>query len=170
MLWASIISLCFLAMCLCDDATVSNTKFSTISGHVQSTTPSIKPDHVYTNQSKEVIGARSIDYRFGGNQTFYQRKRTFKPSGNELWDGIIDDCLYKPSFSCFQKNVYSYLDNTLRLADVNVTERIQFKKIDIDPDLLAQLQNTTEDEHDNEVLEETREFKSGFLFWKTNSF
>lgn len=54
------------------------------------------------------------------------------------------------------------MDDTLRLADVNVTDRILFKKIDIDPNLLAQLQNNTDDENDNEVSGgESREFKSG---------
>lgn len=88
--------------------------------------------------------------------------RTLVRSGNELWDGLVNDCLYKPSFSCFQKNIYTYLDDTLRLADVNVTDRILFKKIDIDPNLMAQLQNNTNDENDNEIpAGETREFKSG---------
>lgn len=72
------------------------------------------------------------------------------PSGNELWDGLIGECLQKPSFPCFQKNVYTYLDSTLKLNDVNVTDRIQFKRIDINPDVLVQLK--TDDE--NEISEE----------------
>lgn len=58
-------------------------------------------------------------------------RHLFVRSGNELWDGLVDDCLYKPSFSCFQKNVFLYLDKTLKLEDVNITDRILFKKIDV---------------------------------------
>lgn len=91
---------------------------------------------------------------------FGDRKQTFVRSGNELWDSLIDECLQKPTFSCFQKNVYTYLDNTLKSDDVNVTDRILFKKIDIDPNTLLQLQNDTEEE--NEILkEESRVFESG---------
>lgn len=58
-------------------------------------------------------------------------RHLFIRSGNELWDGLVDDCLYKPSFSCFQKNVFVYLDKTLKLDDVNITDQILFKKIDV---------------------------------------
>ncbi|KAH8288301.1 hypothetical protein KR054_000661 [Drosophila jambulina] len=49
-------------------------------------------------------------------------------SGNELWDGLVRDCYLKPDISCFQKNVYSYLDGALDVQDVNVTERLKFFK------------------------------------------
>lgn len=165
-LWASVVSLCFIAYCSCDDAAF-NTKLSTISGHVKSTTPAMQPE-IFTNHSSDVITADNEPLSNLTSQTFRSTKRIIVRSGNELWDGLIDDCLYKPSFSCFQKNIYTYLDNTLKLTDVNVTERIRFKKIDIDPNLLAQLQNKTED---NEIPEaETREFKSGLLSWLTPFF
>lgn len=64
-------------------------------------------------------------------------KRLFIRSGNELWDGLVDDCLYKPSFSCFQKNVFVYLDKTLKLDDVNISDRILFKKIDVNASRIA---------------------------------
>lgn len=44
------------------------------------------------------------------------------PTGNELWDSMISHCMTRPTFSCFQKNIYTYLDRTLLLADVNVTD------------------------------------------------
>ncbi|XP_031617265.1 uncharacterized protein LOC116337090 isoform X2 [Contarinia nasturtii] len=158
--WASIVSITFFAYCSCDDAAF-NTKLSTISGHVESATPAMQPN-IFTNHS--ITRKKISNHQIHSNQTA-SSQRSFqsiiKPSGNELWDGIINDCLYKPSFSCFQKNIYTYLDNTLKLSDVNVTDRILFKKIDIDPNLLAQLQNNTEEERDNEISEEeTREFKS----------
>lgn len=159
--WASVVSLCFFAYCSCDDAAF-NTKFSTISGHVKSTTPAMQPE-LFMNHSSHVIATNHQPLSNLTSQNNRSGKRIFIRSGNELWDGLIDDCLYKPTFSCFQKNIYTYLDSTLKLADVNVTERIRFKKIDIDPNLLAQLQNNTE-EHDNEIPEEeTREFKSGSI-------
>lgn len=159
-LWTTIASLCLFAYCSCDDAAF-NSKLSKISGHVKSTTPAMQPD-IFTNHSAYGIESHHFPTNNQSSQSNQRGKRTFKPSGNELWDGLIDDCLYKPSFSCFQKNIYTYLDNTLRLTDVNFTDRIRFKKMEIDPSLLAQLQNNTDEEDDNEIpAEETREFKSG---------
>lgn len=51
---------------------------------------------------------------------------------NELWDGLIRDCLHKPSFSCFQKNVHNYLNSALELDDVNVTSSFKFFKNKVD--------------------------------------
>jgi Protein of unknown function (DUF1676) len=53
-------------------------------------------------------------------------------TGNELWDGLIKDCLKKPTFSCIQKNVYSFLDATLGLKDVNITNRVQLTQNNVD--------------------------------------
>ncbi|KAL5284822.1 Osi17 family protein, partial [Megaselia abdita] len=53
-------------------------------------------------------------------------------TGNNLWDGIIKDCLKKPSMSCFQKNVYSYLDDLLETSSLNVTNRLLFMKNQVD--------------------------------------
>lgn len=53
-------------------------------------------------------------------------------TGNELWDGLIRDCLKKPTFSCIQKNVYSYLDTTLNQDDVNITSRFQLTRNQIE--------------------------------------
>lgn len=167
-LWASIgVSLCLFAYCACDDA-VLNSRSTTIRGYAISTTTPMHADAIFSNHSKDVITSDDISYQFTNNQSSRsfnnkRHKRIFIRSGNELWDGIIDDCLYKPSFSCFQKNVYTYLDKTLKFDDVNVTNNIQFKKINIDPDVMAQLeQNPNDDEEDNEVSgKQTREFKSG---------
>lgn len=159
--WTSVVSLCCLFTYVsCDDAAF-NSKLSTFSGHVKSTTP-MQPEF-FTNHTTVHIDDDPLLRNQSSSSSSQQKRntaRTFVRSGNELWDGLVNDCLHKPSFSCFQKNIYTYLDDTLRLADVNVTDRILFKKIDIDPNLLAQLQNNTDD--DNEVNDgETREFKSG---------
>lgn len=60
------------------------------------------------------------------------RQKPFLSTGNTLWDGLIQDCLHKPSFSCIQKNVYTYLDDTLNVEDVNVTNRFFFTKNKVD--------------------------------------
>ena len=41
-------------------------------------------------------------------------------TGNELWHGLIRDCKKRITFSCIQKNAYTYLDNTLTAQD-NIT-------------------------------------------------
>lgn len=53
-------------------------------------------------------------------------------TGNELWDGLIRDCLKKPTFSCIQKNVYTFLDSTFGLKDVNVTNRVQLTRNNVE--------------------------------------
>lgn len=114
---------------------------------------------IATDELKRIRAASLSNYTLPNDQ----HKHTFIRSGNELWDSLIDECLQKPSFSCFQKNVYTYLDNTLKLDDVNVTEQIRFKKIDIDPDTLGQMQNDTDDE--NEIGDDGRAatYESGFF-------
>jgi Protein of unknown function (DUF1676) len=56
------------------------------------------------------------------------KQKPMYTTGNELWDGLIRDCLKKPSFSCIQKNVYTFLDASLKLNDVNVTSRVQLTR------------------------------------------
>ncbi|XP_015525051.2 uncharacterized protein LOC107228189 [Neodiprion lecontei] len=41
-------------------------------------------------------------------------------TGNVLWQGLLKDCAKKASFSCIQKNVYTYLDSTFADRD-NIT-------------------------------------------------
>lgn len=85
---------------------------------------------------------------------------------NELWDGLIRDCLRKPSFSCFQKNVHSYLNSALELDDVNVTSSFKFLKNQVD------LYKYTKEANDhfmkeNEIPdEEARSGINNFYFFK----
>ncbi|XP_037296083.1 uncharacterized protein LOC115453262 [Manduca sexta] len=54
-------------------------------------------------------------------------------TGNLLWDNILNQCAVKPSVSCFQKNVYSYLDERLELnGDVKLTNSVSFEKNNVD--------------------------------------
>lgn len=57
---------------------------------------------------------------------------TFISTGNNLWDSLIRECLEKPSFSCIQKNVYTYLDGVFKETDMNVTNRLRFIKNKVD--------------------------------------
>lgn len=171
-LWTCIVYLFFIAICACNDAIVTSTMQiqTTNGGHHVSNTPVYSSR--YRNHSKDVIELPNFNRIANTNYTQHlnsQRKYTFIRSGNELWDGLIDDCLHKPTFSCFQKNVYTYLDNTLKLDDVNVTDRILFKKIDIDVNTLYQLQNDTDE--DNEIRdEEGRDMGSGMHSYIVYSF
>lgn len=72
-------------------------------------------------------------------------------TGNELWDNLIRDCLKKPTFSCIQKNVYTFLDTTLSVKDVNVTSKVQLTRNQLD----YQIPVTPEDE-ENEIYFEGR--------------
>ncbi|EDV43711.2 uncharacterized protein Dana_GF16390 [Drosophila ananassae] len=63
----------------------------------------------------------------GSDSLLLRLARRFS-SGNELWDGLVRDCYLKPDISCFQKNVFSYLDGALDVQDVNVTQRLKFFK------------------------------------------
>ncbi|XP_050325197.1 uncharacterized protein LOC126756284 [Bactrocera neohumeralis] len=53
-------------------------------------------------------------------------------TGNELWDDIIRDCYQQPTVSCFQKNVFTYLNGALDAHDVNVTQRLKFYRNQVD--------------------------------------
>jgi hypothetical protein len=79
------------------------------------------------------------------------KQKPMYSTGNELWDGLIRDCLKKPSFSCIQKNVYTFLDASLKLNDVNLTSRVQLTRNDLD----YQIPATPKDE-ENEIFFEGR--------------
>jgi Protein of unknown function (DUF1676) len=61
----------------------------------------------------------------GGNKPMFS-------TGNSLWDALIKECLRRPTFSCIQRNVYSYLDDQLSADDFNVTNRLLFFKNRVD--------------------------------------
>lgn len=57
-------------------------------------------------------------------------------TGNALWDGLVSECMASPTVACFQKNVYHYLDDTLRPGDVNVTSGFRFVRNRLDATVL----------------------------------
>ncbi|OXU30505.1 hypothetical protein TSAR_011542 [Trichomalopsis sarcophagae] len=67
----------------------------------------------------------------------YTRIFGFTPdeSSNELWRGIIRDCSKKVSFSCIQKNAYSFLDRTFIDRDnITVFEGLSLTRNNLDYD------------------------------------
>ncbi|CAH0763498.1 unnamed protein product [Diatraea saccharalis] len=57
---------------------------------------------------------------------------TFR-TGNLLWDNILNKCTGKMSVSCLQKNVYSYLDDSLKFnGDIDIGHGVCFKKNNVD--------------------------------------
>ncbi|XP_043863354.1 uncharacterized protein LOC6573159 isoform X3 [Drosophila mojavensis] len=82
-----------------------------------------------------------------GNDSLLLRIARRFSSGNELWDGLIRECYLKPDMSCFQKNVYSYLNSALDIQDVNITQRLKFYRNKV--------------QYDAEQEEATNEARSG---------
>jgi hypothetical protein len=85
------------------------------------------------------------------NSSSVRKQKPLFTTGNELWDSLIRECLRKPSFSCIQKNVYTYLDSTLALNDVNVTNKVQLTR----NQLQYEIPKTPNDE-ENEIYFEGR--------------
>lgn len=60
---------------------------------------------------------------------FNVRDSPVNETGNELWHGLIRDCKKRVTFSCIQKNAYSYLDNTFTERDnITVFDGLVLKK------------------------------------------
>jgi Protein of unknown function (DUF1676) len=79
-----------------------------------------------------IIKNEVSDYIPTTTSSSVNKQKPMYSTGNELWDNLIRDCLRKPTFSCIQKNVYTYLDSTLARNDVNVTSRVQLTRNQLD--------------------------------------
>jgi hypothetical protein len=88
------------------------------------------------------------------NVTVTQKQQPLLSTGNELWDGLIRDCLKKPTFSCIQKNVFSYLETTMGLKDVNITNRVHLTRNNVDYELPSLPEQPRDEE--NEIFFEGR--------------
>lgn len=77
--------------------------------------------NVYNKQKK-------FQTKFNPADSIFLRFAKRFTDDNSLWSGIIQDCYKRPTFSCFQKNVYYYLNDVLETHDVNVTQRLKFFK------------------------------------------
>lgn len=74
-----------------------------------------------------IIGFTLVDANYFSFSKFaryakyiYPENLTTSAGSNQLWAGILKDCSNKLSFSCIQKNAYSYLDDSLVDKD-NIT-------------------------------------------------
>ncbi|KAH8276990.1 hypothetical protein KR026_003500 [Drosophila bipectinata] len=94
-------------------------------------TPEPATESPITEEWQPVVNATQAPDKLekirGSDSLLLRLARRFS-SGNELWDGLVRDCYLKPDISCFQKNVFSYLDGALDVQDVNVTQRLKFFK------------------------------------------
>lgn len=95
--------------------------------------------------------SRSDDFSefYFSNKTIV--KKNFLSSGNALWDSLIQECIRKPTISCIQKNVFTYLQDTLEMGDLNVTNRLVFKKNKVDYHKYTKEAN----EEDNEIPDDS---------------
>lgn len=91
------------------------------------------------------------------------KQKPLYSTGNELWDNLIRDCLKKPSFSCIQKNVYTYLDGALNRNDVNITSKVQLTRNQLDYELPA-----TPNDEENEIYFEGRGESKRSKSWLIN--
>lgn len=85
------------------------------------------------------------------NVTMANQPKPMLSTGNELWDSLIRECLKKPTFSCIQKNVFTFLDTSLGLKDVNVTNRVRLTQNNVDYKLPEQ-----PNDEENEIFFEGR--------------
>lgn len=133
-------------------------------GEESSAAPLRSSDDVATTNYAETATLASIFEATAAPTNITKQQKPFYSTGNELWDSLIRDCLKKPTFSCIQKNVYHYLDTTLQLNDVNVTNRLQMTRNQLD------WQPTPSGDEENEIDFEGR---SGEFFdcveWATSS-
>lgn len=68
--------------------------------------------------------------KFNADDSIFLRFAKRFADDNNLVSGIIQDCYRRPTFACFQKNVYVYLNEVLDAQDVNVTQRLKFYRND----------------------------------------
>ncbi|XP_012522974.1 uncharacterized protein LOC105828936 [Monomorium pharaonis] len=72
-------------------------------------------------------------------------------TGNELWHGLFRDCNKKVTFSCIQKNAYTYLDNAFIERDnITIFDGLILTKNNVTYDTCSKTENRN-DVHENFV-------------------
>ncbi|XP_011163965.1 uncharacterized protein LOC105198820 [Solenopsis invicta] len=72
-------------------------------------------------------------------------------TGNELWHGLFKDCNKRVTFSCIQKNAYTYLDNAFIERDnITIFDGLMLTKNNITYDTCPKTENRN-DVHENLV-------------------
>jgi Protein of unknown function (DUF1676) len=116
-----------------------------------STTTTLMPAFAHHNST--------VLHKAGGKPLF--------STGNSLWDALIKECLRRPTFSCIQRNVYSYLDEQLSADDFNVTNRLLFFKNRVDFTKYTKeanmKYNTVDDDDNDDEVDEGRAGRCHFL-------
>lgn len=89
--------------------------------------PEMSTGSLWASRIRRIVQSQSFQRLVMAN-FLDEKTKKWRPTGNDLWDGILADCTQNPSLSCMQKNMYSYLDRTLMSNDVNVTDNFLFIK------------------------------------------
>lgn len=72
-------------------------------------------------------------------------------TGNELWHGLFKDCSKRVTFSCIQKNAYTYLENVFIERDnITVFDGLILRKNNVTYDTCPKIENRN-DVHENLV-------------------
>lgn len=130
----------FINVCLCNDTNRTNNEQFDIEYF-------LKPFNSYSNESAFMI-KNEYNKKVKTNESII---KPFISTGNSLWDGLLRECLEKPSFSCIQKNVYSYLDEFLQTTNMNVTNRLFFVKNKLDYRKYSKERNSAKE---NEIIDD----------------
>lgn len=78
-------------------------------------------------------------------------------TGNDLWHGLFRDCSKRVTFSCIQKNAYTYLDNTFIERDnITIFDGLILTKNNITYDACSKTENRN-DVHENLVDVDTND-------------
>uniref|UniRef100_A0A182VS83 Uncharacterized protein n=1 Tax=Anopheles minimus TaxID=112268 RepID=A0A182VS83_9DIPT len=99
-----------------------------------------------------IVNATSVtEFPVSNSSSGRASSRPMFSTGNHLWDGLIADCMRKPTFACIQKNVYSFLGEQLDVENVNFTNRVQFLRNRVDfTKYTVEANEATDGEEDNE--------------------
>lgn len=158
----SVLAATFMVLVHTSSASVNNNMTDQLAANTSTATKLTLADST-TEMHKTTAKAASTVKRFDATDAKHRNAtKQFLSTGNELWDGLIRDCLRRPTFACFQKNVHSYLDHTLDLGDVNVTSRFAFTRNKVDYTKYTKEANErhhNDDDADNEIPDE--EARSG---------
>lgn len=127
----------FVNICLCNGTNRTNNE-------QLDTEHFLKPFNSYRNESTFMI--KNEYEKVKTNESII---KPFISTGNSLWDGLLRECLEKPSFSCIQKNVYGYLDDFLQTTNMNVTNRLFFYKNKLDYRKYSEERNSAKE---NEII------------------
>ncbi|XP_052567593.1 uncharacterized protein LOC120428959 isoform X1 [Culex pipiens pallens] len=133
----------------------------------ESATSSVIVDLNYLNQTiisdGDEIGNLTITPSLNPEPaTSRANKRPLFSTGNKLWDSLIAECIKKPTFACIQKNVYSFLGESLDVGDFNVSNRLVFTRNRVDFTKYTREANEEEQQHDEEVDNEIPDARGDF--------